>query len=75
MYGKMGYNFWHYLFISLLGYSLKITSFTMIGYNAADPFSARFIVPLVVILFISGVGILGMNFIFTRVRKKRMASV
>lgn len=70
MYGKMGYNFWRYLGISLLGYSLKIISFTMIGYNVNDPFSASFIVPLVVILFVSGVGILGMNFIFTKVRNK-----
>ncbi len=70
MYGKMGYNFWKYLAISLLGYSLKIISFTMIGYNVSDPFSASFIVPLVVILFVSGVGILGMNFIFTKIRKK-----
>lgn len=70
MYGKMGYNFWRYLGISLLGYSLKIISFTMIGYNVNDPFSASFIVPLVVILFVSGVGILGMNFIFTKIRNK-----
>lgn len=72
MYGKMGYNFWRYLLISLLGYSLKIISFTMIGYNVNDPFSGGFIVPLVVILFVSGVGILGMNLIFTRVRNKRI---
>lgn len=75
MYGKMGYNFWRYLGISLLGYSLKIISFTMIGYNVNDPFSASFIVPLVVILFVSGVGILGMNFIFTKVRNKNSKAI
>ena len=75
MYGKMGYNFWRYLGISLLGYSLKIISFTMIGYNVNDPFSANFIVPLVVILFVSGVGILGMNFIFTKVRNKNSKAI
>lgn len=71
MYGKMGYDFWKYLFVSLAGYLLKIVSFTVIGCNVSDPFSSQFIAPLVIILFISGVGMLFMNHVLKTVRKNK----
>lgn len=67
MYGKMGYNLWKYMILSLLGISLRVVSVTSIGSNVDNPFSQAFIMPLILILFISGFSMI----VFSAVLRKR----
>ena len=70
IYGSMRYDFCRYLLLSLLGFLPKIISYTIIGRNAFNPFSASFIVPLMLSCMFSGVGLLLTRRIILIIRKK-----
>ncbi|MBQ3897694.1 MAG: TVP38/TMEM64 family protein [Clostridia bacterium] len=70
MYGKMEYDLWKYMLLSLLGISLRVVSVTSLGSNVADPFSSAFVVPLVIILFVSGFSMVIFSLIISRREKK-----
>ncbi len=70
IYGSMKYDFHSYLLISLLGFLPKIISYTIIGRNAFNPFSASFIIPLMFSCLFSGVGLLITKRIILIIRKK-----
>ncbi len=70
MYGKMGYDLWKYMLLSLLGISLRVVSVTSLGSNVGNPFSSAFIIPLIVILFISGFSMIVFSFVLSRREKK-----
>lgn len=69
MYGHMGYDYWKFLILSMLGVSLKIVSFTAIGSNIDNPFSTAFIIPLILILFVSGFSMISLSIILQRREK------
>lgn len=69
MYGNMGYDITRYMIISLGGLSVKIVSFTALGVNASNPFSPAFAIPLIIIMLVSGVGMLTMSLVISRTRK------
>lgn len=69
MYGKMGYDFWKYMVLSALGISLRVVSVTSLGSNVGDPFSSAFMVPLIVILFVSGFSMIALSVILKRREK------
>ena len=71
MYGKMGYDLWKYMLLSLLGISLRVVSVTSLGSNVGNPFSYAFVVPLVVILFISGFSMVMFSFVLSQREKKQ----
>ncbi|MBQ3898047.1 MAG: hypothetical protein II742_06090, partial [Clostridia bacterium] len=64
------YDLWKYMLLSLLGISLRVVSVTSLGSNVADPFSSAFVVPLVIILFVSGFSMVIFSLIISR-REKR----
>ncbi|MBE6782492.1 MAG: TVP38/TMEM64 family protein [Ruminococcaceae bacterium] len=70
VYGGIKYKFNKYLYISLLGFMPKILTYTIIGRNAFNPFSASFIVPLMFSFLFSGVGLLIMRKLILIIRKK-----
>ncbi|MBQ6445100.1 MAG: hypothetical protein IJI95_01865, partial [Clostridia bacterium] len=61
LFGNMKVDYRSFLVISLFGYLLKVVSFTAIGYNIADPFSSKFIVPFIALLYIAGFSLFGVN--------------
>ncbi|MBQ8082626.1 MAG: TVP38/TMEM64 family protein [Clostridia bacterium] len=61
LFGNMGMDYRSFLVISLFGYLLKVVSFTAIGYNISDPFSSKFIVPFIALLYLAGFGLLAIN--------------
>ena len=71
MYGHMGFDFKRFMYVSLAGYSLKIVSFTVIGSHASNPFSSAFITPLIIILLVSGFGMLTLSLILEKQRKQK----
>lgn len=73
LYGYMGYSFPKYILISMAGFSIKLISFTCIGCNVANPFSAAFIVPLIIILLVSGISMLVVDHIVSKNIKRKQA--
>ncbi len=54
LYGYMGFKYWWYLIISVFGYAIKLITFTAIGANISDPFSPKFVLPILAILYMTG---------------------
>ena len=61
IYGTMNFEYKRFLVISLLGFAPRLVSYTLIGSNAFDPFSASFLLPLIIVLLLSGISLLGLG--------------
>lgn len=70
IYGGMKYDFKKYILLSVSGYLPKIISYTIIGRNAFNPFSASFMIPVMVSSFLSGTGLLITRKIILFIRRK-----
>lgn len=58
LYGTTNISYSRYLCISVFGYLYRLMSYITIGRNVFDPASASFIVPLIILLFFSGMVLL-----------------
>ena len=54
LYGAMQFPYRDYIFISLAGFMFKIISYTIIGRNVYNPLSASFLLPIILLCFVSG---------------------
>ncbi len=63
VYGAMQYDFWPYLLLSILGFMPKLVSYSIIGRHVFEPFSMAFILPIVILLTISGLSVFGINYL------------
>lgn len=70
IYGGMKYDFKKYLLISVSAFLPKLISYSIIGRNAFNPFSASFIIPVMISSFLSGVGLLVTRKIILFIRRK-----
>ncbi len=70
IYGTLRYDFKKYLLISVLGFLPKIVSYSVIGHNAFNPFSASFLIPLMFSSFFSGIGLSATRKIILFIRRK-----
>ncbi len=61
IYGAMGFDFRAYLLLSFLGFLPKLLPLSFIGRNVYDPFSMAFLLPIVLLLLVSGVALLALN--------------
>ncbi len=61
LYGSTDISYLRYIIISVLGYSYKLFSYTLIGRSVYDPASASFIVPLILLLIFSGMMLLSLS--------------
>lgn len=61
LYGAMNFEYYKYIFLSILGFLPKIISYSMVGRHVYNPFSLAFMLPLVIIFIISGVAMIGIN--------------
>lgn len=71
LYGSMEYSYWKYLLISLAGFAPKLLSYTFIGRNVYDPLSWRFILPIVILLVLSGFSMLLFNWSLSLIEQRR----
>lgn len=67
LYGNMNFPYEKYIFISLLGFSPRLISYSVIGNNVFDPFSAGFLAPIIVLLLISGLSMLVLNAVISHI--------
>lgn len=72
--GAMQLEYVKFLLLSLLGFAPKIVSYSMIGRHVYNPFSLAFMLPLVILLTISGVSLLGINLFFGLIDKNKSRS-
>ncbi len=55
LYGAMGFNFKHYVCVSLAGFAPLLISYTFIGSNLFNPLSAAFLVPFIIIFTLTSI--------------------
>jgi len=70
-YGNMRYDFVYYSLLSLLGFAPRIYMYTTLGAAYTNPFSPRFIIPLIIIVGFTGISSLLFN-IFYGIKSKQM---
>ena len=58
IYGTLQYPFDRYIVLSLIGFTPKIFSWSIIGRNVFNPFTVDFVAPFIVLLAISGASLL-----------------
>ncbi|HIT54173.1 MAG TPA: TVP38/TMEM64 family protein [Candidatus Fimivicinus intestinavium] len=71
LYGSMDYVYWKYILISLAGFAPKLLSYTFIGRNVYDPLSWSFILPIVILLVLSGLSVLLLNAFLDFIEQRR----
>lgn len=69
IYGSLEFNYWQFLLLSVIGFLPKLISFTFVGRNVYDPLSAGFLLPVMLLLFFTGISLLSVNGIWTTVEK------
>lgn len=55
LYGSLGFKYWKFLLLSLLGYSPLLLSYTIVGKNIYNPLSAGFLLPLIVLSILGAI--------------------
>ena len=70
-YGSLRYDFLNYSILSLIGFAPRLYMYTKLGAAYTNPFSPRFIVPLMAIVGFTGITSLVFN-IFYGVKSRQM---
>lgn len=55
LYGSLGFRYWKFILLSLLGYSPLLLSYTIVGRNVYNPLSAGFLLPLIVLAVLGAI--------------------
>ena len=71
LYGAMRFPYRRYILISLGGFLFKILSYTIIGGNVFNPLSASFLLPIILLCFISGSLLIGLTYLIENIEKNR----
>ncbi len=74
LYGASEIPYDKYLLISLLGFAPRILSFSVLGNNVFDPFSVGFLVPIVILLFISGISLFILDYAINLFGRRKKAA-
>lgn len=69
IYGSLDFGYGKFILFSVIGFLPKLISFTIVGRNVYDPLSPGFLVPIMILLFVSGISVLSVNGIWTAVEK------
>ncbi len=70
-YGSLRYDYVYYLVLSLIGFAPRLYIYTTLGAAYTNPFSTKFIVPLIVVVAFSGITSLIFN-VFYGVKSRQM---
>lgn len=69
IYGSFDFGYWKFILLSIVGFMPKLLSFTFVGRNVFDPLSPGFLVPLMIICFLSGLSCFSVNGVWIGVEK------
>lgn len=74
IYGSLDFGYGKFVVLSVIGFMPKLISFTLVGRNVYDPLSAGFLLPIIIILFFTGLSLLFVNGVWTTVEKTAVFS-
>lgn len=74
IYGSLRFPYWRFILLSAAGFAPKLLSYTFMGTNVFDPLSSAFLVPLMIVLTMSGASLLCVNLIWLLVEKSVSSS-
>lgn len=66
-YGSIDFGYWKFLGLSMLGFMPRLISFSVAGSNVFDPLGAGFLIPIIVLTYLTGMSFIGANGIWTAV--------
>ena len=66
-YGAMKYPIDRYLYISIIGFAPRLLMYSVIGRNVYDPFSTKFLAPLIALFALAGISLLILNALLFRI--------
>lgn len=69
LYGAMQFRYRNYICISIAGFMFKIVSYTIIGRNVFDPLSASFLLPIILLSFISGCILIALYYVLNGISR------
>lgn len=69
IYGSFDFGYWRFVLLSVIGFLPKLISFTLVGRNVYDPLSAGFLLPIMILLLVTGFSLLSVNGVWTTVEK------
>ena len=69
IYGSFDFGYPKFIIFSVIGFMPRLISYTFVGRNIFDPLSGKFLVPIMLILFFSGVSAIFINGIWISVEK------
>lgn len=69
IYGSFDFGYVRFILFSVVGFMPRLISYTFVGRNVFDPLSAGFLVPIMIILFLTGISMLSVNGIWITVEK------
>ena len=70
-YGSLRYDYVYYLILSLIGFAPRLYIYTTIGAAYTNPFSTKFIIPLIIVVAFSGITSLMFN-VFYGIKSRQM---
>lgn len=70
LYGSMGFKYWKFLLLSLLGYSPLLCTYTIVGRNVYNPLSAAFLLPLIIVSVLAAVVAYALKILFYHTKKR-----
>lgn len=69
IYGSFDFGYVRFVLFSVVGFMPRLISYTFVGRNVFDPLSPGFLVPIMIIMFFTGVSALSLNGIWITVEK------
>lgn len=69
IYGSFDFGYPKFIIFSIIGFLPRLISYTFVGRNVFDPLSGSFLVPIMLILFFSGLSAIFINGIWISVEK------
>lgn len=70
LYGSLDFGYFRYLLLSLLGFIPKLSFYTIIGRNVFNPLSSAFILPIALLIMLSGISMIAINLIVDTINRK-----
>ncbi|MBO7178808.1 MAG: TVP38/TMEM64 family protein [Clostridia bacterium] len=71
IYGATAMDYWRFCLFSVLGFLPRIITWSIIGVNITDPFSVKFMAPIIILLIISGSSVLVLRTMLNYIDKNK----
>ena len=71
IYGATAMDYWRFCLFSVLGFLPRIITWSIIGVNITDPFSVKFMAPIIILLSLTGISVLVLRTMLKYIDKKK----